>query len=176
MAYLQIYCINKQGYESLNLPNNKSSGLLLWLEPHHQPPLHPSKKKHTSLVQLTKNMHFLPLNIVAASLFTFSIPVSIWEQNTTEQQKQLSVVVRWSEAVERKIFTVAGIFGKHVLVCTHILRYKNPDTNQIFQSTCEQKNKNIFSFQQKGNEHVAFAKSFLKLKKSFEKGYFSTNV
>ena len=150
MAYLQIYCINKQGYESPNLPNSKSSGLLLWLEPHHQLPLHPSKKKkHTSLVHLTKNMHFLPLNIVAASLFTFSIPVSIWEQNTTEQQKQLSVVVRWSETVERKIFTLAGIFGEHVLVCTHILRYKNPDTNQIFKARVSKKIKTYLASNKK---------------------------
>ena len=39
--------INKQGYEFVNLTNNKRSGLLLWLEPHHQPPPpHALQKKH----------------------------------------------------------------------------------------------------------------------------------
>ena len=47
---------------------------------------------------------FLPSSIEAASLSTLSVPVSIWELifHTTEQQRQLSCVVCWSEAMKKK--------------------------------------------------------------------------
>ena len=79
-------------------------------------------------------MRILPSSIMVASLSTSSIPAGICElvYDTTEQQRQLSCVVRWSETMERKIFTLAGIFGKHVLACTHLLRHKNQNTNKFF--------------------------------------------
>ena len=77
-----LLVLTKKGYESPSFANKKSSGLLLLLEPRHQV-LSSSKKKtknktkHTSLAQLRKNMHFLPLSIVASSMSTFLISVSI---------------------------------------------------------------------------------------------------
>ena len=79
-------------------------------------------------------MHVLPSSRVASSLSTFSIPVSTWELifHTTEQQRQLSNVERWSKAVQRKTFTMAGIFGKQVLACTHLRSNGNAYANEIF--------------------------------------------
>lgn len=129
-----LLVLTKKGYESPSFANKKSSGLLLLLEPRHQV-LSSSKKKqktkqnilssskkktknktkHTSLAQLRKNMHFLPLSIVASSMSTFLISVSIWELifHTAEQQSQLPCVGRWNKVREREIFASAGIFGKH---------------------------------------------------------------
>ena len=128
--------IYKQGYRSPNLAKKKSSSLLLWLGSPTINPL-PHKKtirKDTDHLCNLKNMRILPSSIMVASLSTSSVPAGIWELvfDTTEQQRQLSCVVRWSETMERKIFTLAGIFGKHVLACTHLLRHKNQNTNKFF--------------------------------------------
>ena len=118
--------INKQGYVFPNLSNSKSSGLLLWLEPNHQNPLYnlSLKKRHFPWNWSIPYL-FLPSSIVAASLSTLSVPVSISELifYSTEQQRQLSCVVCWSRAM-KKMFSLAGIFKKHLLACTHLLRCK----------------------------------------------------
>ena len=113
------------------MANNQNSCLLLWLEPHHLSslPLSPLKKKKN---QNKKKAH--PFKKIYIRLCCLLFNPSIWELifHTTEQQMQLSFVVRWSEAMERKIFTLEGIFTKYVLACTQLLRYKNRYTNQTF--------------------------------------------
>ena len=66
--------------------------------------------------------------------------------------------------MERINFTLVGIFGKNVLVYAHLLRHKNPYTNNFFLKARVSSKIKTF-FEQKENEHVAFANSLSKIKK-----------
>ena len=136
--------INKQGYGFSNLANNKCYGLLLWLEPHHQP-LPPLKK--TLLLSNLKKHVILTFEYSSGSFvyfFNSSKYLSIIF-HITEQPMQLSCAVRWR-------FTLAGIFRKHVLVCTHLLRYKNKHTSTFFKAHVSSKIKIYLALDKKENE------------------------